>query len=142
MHGIVEEADGRAVMTVDFDNNGSLDLLLTTQSGPVRLYRNEIDPGARWIYGIEADVQGTSASESFAGTFTSNLVGINPGGNIGRSLSGAWTVERQWQVSLRGRAGYTWDRTAPSDPVRFAMRMLPAPGRSWFAPGLAKPARC
>ena len=65
---------------------------------------------ARWIYGVEADAEGTNASESFTGAFTSNLLGVNPGGNIGRSISGVWTADRQWQASLRGRLGYTFDR--------------------------------
>jgi outer membrane immunogenic protein len=67
---------------------------------------------SRWLYGVEADLAGTNASESFSGTFSQSFPGAAAGGvgDVTRSLSGTWTAERQWQASLRGRLGYTWDR--------------------------------
>jgi len=64
----------------------------------------------RWIYGAEADFDGTNASESFAGAFSQTFTGALAGGSVSRSLNGTWTVDRQWQASLRGRLGYAWDR--------------------------------
>jgi hypothetical protein len=47
--GITDDSDGRAVAAIDFDDNGSVDVLLTTQNGPPRLYRNDVEPEKRWI---------------------------------------------------------------------------------------------
>jgi outer membrane immunogenic protein len=65
---------------------------------------------AHWLYGVEADLDGTSASESFAGAFAQTFPGVAAGSAVNRSLSATWTADRQWQASLRGRLGYTWDR--------------------------------
>lgn len=39
----------RGVAYGDFDNDGSLDLLITTNQGPALLYRNEVTNGNRWL---------------------------------------------------------------------------------------------
>jgi len=41
--------DGRAVALIDFDNNGSEDLIVTTQNESAHLLKNEISAGNRWI---------------------------------------------------------------------------------------------
>jgi outer membrane immunogenic protein len=65
---------------------------------------------AHWIYGVEADFQGTNASETFAGTFSQTFAGVAAGTAVTRSLSATWTADREWQASLRGRIGSSWDR--------------------------------
>lgn len=62
--GIVEDADGRAVVGIDYDNNGSMDVVLTTQNGAPRLYQNRIAPGKRWI-GLS--LTGTRSNRDAAG---------------------------------------------------------------------------
>jgi len=66
---------------------------------------------AHWIYGAEADLAGTNASESFTGALaTQTFTGVAAGSAVTRSLSGTWTADRDWQASFRGRVGYSWDR--------------------------------
>jgi len=65
---------------------------------------------AHWIYGVEADVDGSGASETFAETKSQIFTGAAPGNVVTRSLSGTWTADREWQASFRGRLGYSWDR--------------------------------
>jgi hypothetical protein len=62
--GLVEDGDGRAVVGIDHDNNGSMDLLVTTQNGPPRLYQNRVAPGRRWI---GFSLQGTRSNRDAAG---------------------------------------------------------------------------
>jgi hypothetical protein len=63
--GLSESWDGRAVAGVDFDNNGSLDLLITTQDGSPHLLRNTIEPHRHWIgislLGTKSNRDGTGA---------------------------------------------------------------------------------
>lgn len=47
--GITRAWDGRAVVMVDYDNNGAVDVLVTTQEGPPHLLRNTTVPEKRWI---------------------------------------------------------------------------------------------
>ncbi|MBI3556203.1 MAG: CRTAC1 family protein [Deltaproteobacteria bacterium] len=47
--GITKAWDGRAVAAIDFDNNGSLDLIVTTRTGQAHLLRNTVVPGQHWV---------------------------------------------------------------------------------------------
>ncbi|MBI3556201.1 MAG: ASPIC/UnbV domain-containing protein, partial [Deltaproteobacteria bacterium] len=47
--GITASWDSRAVGLIDFDNNGSMDLVVTTQNGPPHLLKNTVVPGRHWI---------------------------------------------------------------------------------------------
>ncbi|MDX2153789.1 MAG: CRTAC1 family protein [Bryobacteraceae bacterium] len=40
---------GRGAAFGDFDNDGDLDVLITTNGGPVHLYRNDVVSGNRWL---------------------------------------------------------------------------------------------
>ena len=40
---------GRGLAVADVDSDGDLDVLLTENNGPVRLYRNDLDTGANWL---------------------------------------------------------------------------------------------
>jgi enediyne biosynthesis protein E4 len=40
---------GRGAAYGDFDNDGDLDVLLTTNNGPAYLYRNDVNNGNRWV---------------------------------------------------------------------------------------------
>jgi hypothetical protein len=107
--GLTTDWDGRAAALIDFDNNGTQDLVVTTQDGPPRnglphLLRNEIPPRDHWI------------SFSLVGTRSN------------RDVVGAWI-----EVSQGGSRWYRWatgGRTglmASSDPrLHFG---IPAGGR-------------
>lgn len=63
--GLDTEWDGRSVAGIDFDNNGSIDIVLTTQNGPPHLLKNEIHPKNNWIgfdlIGTKSNRDGTGA---------------------------------------------------------------------------------
>lgn len=41
--------DGRAVAMADLWNRGALDLVIANQKGPLKLYKNDVDPANAWI---------------------------------------------------------------------------------------------
>jgi enediyne biosynthesis protein E4 len=47
--GVADGDDGRAVAAIDLENDGSMDLLVTTQNGAPHLYKNQLQPRGRWI---------------------------------------------------------------------------------------------
>ncbi|MSR84103.1 MAG: CRTAC1 family protein [Candidatus Latescibacteria bacterium] len=40
---------GRGAASADYDNDGDLDLLVTSTGGPARLFRNDLPPGRHWL---------------------------------------------------------------------------------------------
>jgi hypothetical protein len=60
--GVQERHDGRAVALADFSNSGALDVLVSTQRGPLLLYKNTVDPKKAWIgFGLEGTRSNRSA---------------------------------------------------------------------------------
>jgi outer membrane immunogenic protein len=58
-------------------------------------------PGSPWVFGIEADADGQHWK-------TTRTIG----GPLGPFIAGdTFTVESNWEASIRGRIGYAWDRT-------------------------------
>ena len=57
--------DGRAVALADLWNNGSLDVVVANQRGPLLLYKNTVDPANQWI---EFALEGTVSNRSAIGT--------------------------------------------------------------------------
>lgn len=47
--GATDLYDGRAVALADIDNNGSLDVLVANQRGPLLVYKNQTDPTRHWL---------------------------------------------------------------------------------------------
>lgn len=47
--GANDTRDGRAVALADLDNNGSLDVIVANQKGPLLVYKNTVAPGRAWI---------------------------------------------------------------------------------------------
>jgi hypothetical protein len=62
--GLVDVGQGRGLVTLDHDEDGDLDLLVTHWGAPPRLFRNDDPPGA-WLrvqtVGVRSDVQGRHA---------------------------------------------------------------------------------
>jgi hypothetical protein len=64
--GIESEWDGRAAITADFDNNGALDVVVTTRNKGIKILRNLVPSDTHWI-GLElVDRKG---NHSAPGTF-------------------------------------------------------------------------
>ncbi len=62
-------------------------------------------PGSNWVFGVEGDIdaQKWSTTRGVAAPFPTAVPIFIPGDTF--------TVESDWQASLRGRIGYAWDRT-------------------------------
>lgn len=76
--GLVDVGQGRGLVTLDPDEDGDLDLLVTHWGAPPRLFRNDDPPGA-WLrvqtVGVRSDVQGRHAIVEV------ELGGASPGGD-------------------------------------------------------------
>lgn len=68
--GLTERTDGRAAATIDFDNNGALDLLITTRNNGVELYHNLTEPRSRWLGLQLIDARGNSLVTGAEVTFS------------------------------------------------------------------------
>lgn len=47
--GFDEPIVARGVATFDYDRDGDLDLVISTNGGPAKLFRNDIEPGPGWV---------------------------------------------------------------------------------------------
>jgi hypothetical protein len=56
--------DSRSIAAADLDLNGSLDLIVANQNGPVKVYRNRVDEAHNWI---AFDLEGTASNKSAIG---------------------------------------------------------------------------
>ena len=62
--GVTDTHDGRAVALGDLWNNGSLDVVVANQSGPLLIYENHVDPAEKWI---EFQLEGTKSNRDAIG---------------------------------------------------------------------------
>ena len=62
------------------------------------------------VYGLEADVQVMRNRDTISAALLEFTPGVIPAGNITRNTFATFTIDRQWQATLRGRFGYAWDR--------------------------------
>ena len=62
--GVTDTHDGRAVALGDLWNDGALDVVVANQSGPLLIYRNNVDPADKWI---EFQLQGTKSNRDAIG---------------------------------------------------------------------------
>lgn len=56
--------DSRAIAAADLDQNGSLDLIVANQNGPVKVYRNKVEESHNWI---SFKLEGTASNRSAIG---------------------------------------------------------------------------
>jgi enediyne biosynthesis protein E4 len=62
--GVVNTHDGRAVALGDLWNDGALDVIVANQSGPLLIYKNQVDPAEKWI---EFQLEGTKSNRDAIG---------------------------------------------------------------------------
>ncbi len=62
------------------------------------------------VYGVEADAQVMRNRDTLSGQLLEFTPGVIPAGNITRNTFATYSIERQWQATLRGRVGYAFDR--------------------------------
>lgn len=62
--GAADTYDGRAVALADLTNDGTLDVIVANQRGPLLIYRNVVEPSRRWI---AFDLEGVSSNRSAIG---------------------------------------------------------------------------
>lgn len=58
------DLDSRSIAYADLDNNGTLDLIVANQDGPVKIYKNNQSGENNWI---EFDLKGTESNKSAIG---------------------------------------------------------------------------
>jgi enediyne biosynthesis protein E4 len=78
--GATDLFDGRAVALADIDNNGTLDIIVANQRGPLLIYKNQTDPKNHWL---------TLALEA-------------KGSNVGTDVTVFWKGMKQRQVVTGG----------------------------------------
>lgn len=59
--GFEDSGQGRALMSLDYDADGDVDLIIINNNGRVRLYRNDLPAGNRHWLGAEFDTSGNPA---------------------------------------------------------------------------------
>ena len=62
------------------------------------------------VYGLEVDAQVMRSRDTISASLLEFTPGRLPTANITRNTFATFSIERQWQASLRGRFGYAWDR--------------------------------
>ena len=62
--GATDTNDGRAVVMADLWNRGVLDVIVTSQRGPLLLYKNTVSPTNTWI---DFELEGTKSNRSAIG---------------------------------------------------------------------------
>jgi outer membrane immunogenic protein len=62
------------------------------------------------VYGVEGDVQVMRNRDTLSAALLEFTPGVIPAGNVTRNTFATFSIERQWQATVRGRFGYAWDR--------------------------------
>lgn len=62
------------------------------------------------VYGLEGDFQVMRSRDTLSASLLEFTPGRLPTANITRNTFATFSIERQWQATVRGRFGYAWDR--------------------------------
>ncbi len=62
--GLRDTGQGRAIVPLDYDRDGDLDLFITNHAGPPRLYRNELVSANHWL---EVELEGARSNRDGRG---------------------------------------------------------------------------
>jgi hypothetical protein len=87
--GANDRYDGRAVAQADLNNDGSLDVLVANQKGPLLIYKNTVQPDNQWI---AFDLEGAPEAGSNRSA-------------IGAQVTVFWNGQRQVQ-EVNGGTGF------------------------------------
>jgi enediyne biosynthesis protein E4 len=102
MVGATDRHDGRSVALGDFSGQGTLDVVVANQRGPLLFYRNEVAPGRKWIaFSLEGGCTPSTAS----GPSTSLGQGCTNRSAIGAQVEVFWNGQQQLQ-EVSGGSGF------------------------------------
>jgi enediyne biosynthesis protein E4 len=62
--GVLDQYDGRAVVTADLWNRGVQDVIVANQNGPLLIYKNTVAPGNHWV---QFELEGTPSNRTAIG---------------------------------------------------------------------------
>jgi hypothetical protein len=95
MVGATDHLDGRSVALGDFSGQGTLDVVVANQRGPLLFYRNEVAPGRAWV---AFTLEGACTPTSAQGSCTNRSA-------IGAQVEVVWNGQRQVQ-EVSGGSGF------------------------------------
>lgn len=90
------DLDSRSIAAADIDRNGTLDLLVANQNGPVKIYRNRVSEAHNWI---SFDLEGTASNHSAIGA-TIRLIWDEDGMQKIKEVSGGDAFSSQSQRAV------------------------------------------
>ncbi len=73
--GLLHEDEGRGVLNADLDNDGDQDVVIFTNNGPLRIYRNELDDPTRHWTRVTIDATGAQIPPDGVGATVTVLAG-------------------------------------------------------------------
>jgi hypothetical protein len=88
--------DSRAIAAVDIDLDGSQDMIVANQNGPVKVYRNRVREDYNWI---SFDLKGTASNRSAIGAIV-RLVWDEDGRQVIKEVSGGDAFSSQSQRAV------------------------------------------
>jgi hypothetical protein len=95
MVGASDRYDGRSVALGDFSGEGTLDVVVANQRGPLLFYRNEVAPGRKWIgFSLEGGCRADAPP-----------VGCSNRSAIGAQVEVFWNGQQQLQ-EVSGGSGF------------------------------------
>lgn len=88
--------DSRAIAAIDIDLDGSQDMIIANQNGPVKIYKNRVREDHNWI---SFDLEGTASNHSAIGA-TIRLVWDEDGRQVIKEVSGGDAFSSQSQRAV------------------------------------------
>ena len=118
MVGAADRYDGRSVALGDFSGQGTLDVVVANQRGPLLFYRNEVAPGRKWIaFALEGGVH-AAGSDAPAPCTNRSAIGAQVEVVLERPAADSGSVRAARASARRTSAGCT----SASAPTRRSTR--------------------
>jgi enediyne biosynthesis protein E4 len=103
MVGASDRHDGRSVALGDFSGQGTLDVVVANQRGPLLFYRNEVAPGRKWIaFSLEGGCSTPTGSGPSTGA---GQAACSNRSAIGAQVEVFWNGQQQLQ-EVSGGSGF------------------------------------